>query len=361
MLKRKKLLILILIVLILFYGLYLFCLKRGQIKIGSNKEFLKYSEEAIDQNGIINNKYFNINSNAENPKETVEGINNALTYANKFNIKSIKLEKGIYLINSSIVFKSNVCLDMNGATVKYETNDKEQYSILKIYNCENVNIENGIILGDKDTHKYVGDSTHEWGMGIDVMSSENVDINNVEIYNCTGDGIQISKQTNIVPNNINIYDCCIHNCRREGISVICANNIKIYNNEIYDILGTGPQCCINIETDNIKNEIENIKIYGNKLSTEYRRIAVLFNKGGRNIEFYENYIEGGICTNEVLNIVNITNNFIKNGDIIFELNDWMIQNGYVINQAYVEENTIDNGDIVTNDLDNISCNNNNIL
>ena len=75
-----------------------------------------------ENENIINNRYFSIDSSGKEPEATRQGINEVIEYANKNNIKQLKFEKGIYLINLSeenfgVVLKSNLELDFNGSTI----------------------------------------------------------------------------------------------------------------------------------------------------------------------------------------------------------------------------------------------------
>lgn len=230
----------------------------------SHNEIIKVSEkirvelygEPISNDGKINNNYFNIDSSGN--RECAKEINTAIKYAYKNNIKDLKMEKGKYLINGissdinsnetdikkGVVLFSNITLDLNGSIVKIQQNDKVNYAVLSVYDIENVTIQNGIIEGDKEEHNYNNrKSTHEWGFGIDIRGSRNVKINNMEIYNCTGDGIIITDyiDRNNYSKNITIKNTEIHNCRRNGISVISAEEVEISDNSIYEISGTSPR------------------------------------------------------------------------------------------------------------------------
>lgn len=121
----------------------------------------KYGEPIDIETGIVNNKYFNINSNGENAQKTTYGINKALKYAQNNNIKNVKLEFGKYQVigyNNShyrgLTMQSNINLDLNGSTIIQEPNDKYVYANISMYGIENANITNGIIIGDTDKHIY---------------------------------------------------------------------------------------------------------------------------------------------------------------------------------------------------------------
>ena len=84
--KKIVLIILFLMVLILVY-ITNFSQIQDYIKINIQK----YGEPIDIETGMINNKYFNINPNGKNAQKTTEGLNKAIKYAKKNNIKNIKL------------------------------------------------------------------------------------------------------------------------------------------------------------------------------------------------------------------------------------------------------------------------------
>ncbi len=109
--------------------------------------------------------------------------------------------------------------------------------------------------------------THEWGQGIEILGSNNIEIDNIEINNCTGDAISTSwleYRTNPAEYNqeemgsqIYIHGCNLHHCRRQGISLTGSNDIYVYNNKIHHIGiaddgvtidGTAPMFGIDIES-----------------------------------------------------------------------------------------------------------------
>lgn len=91
--------------------------------------------------------------------------------------------------------------------------------------------------------------THEWGQGIEINGSNNVEINNVEISECTGDAISTGwLQYRLNPaeytqeemgSHIYIYRCNIHHCRRQGITLGASNDTYVFENEIHHIGKSG--------------------------------------------------------------------------------------------------------------------------
>lgn len=237
------------------------------------------------------------------------------------------------------------------------------YTIISIYDVENVKIFNGILIGDKDTHNYKNEnSTHEWGYGIDVKSSKNVEITSMQISNMTGDGIAVSNLTVKGKNtkqvrtteNLKISNCNIYENRRQGISIICGENIDIYNNEIHDIKGTSPQAAIDLETNNdAMQKINNIRIYNNKI---YNRFAIMTLLNIYNVDIFNNEIAGKIIIYETNEKVELFNNEINGGEILAKLPTQRPQS--IRNSIIIEENKLNNSNINIYDTENIVVQNN---
>lgn len=87
--------------------------------------------------------------------------------------------------------------------------------------------------------------TGEWGYGVSIEGSSYIEIENVDISECTGDAINTgfiysydpslyNKDTSI-GHHIFIRNCNLHHCRRQGISLSGPNDIYVENNEIHHI------------------------------------------------------------------------------------------------------------------------------
>ncbi|MFC3846779.1 right-handed parallel beta-helix repeat-containing protein [Paenibacillus sp. PFR10] len=109
--------------------------------------------------------------------------------------------------------------------------------------------------------------THEWGQGIEIKGSFDIELENIEINYCTGDAIStgwLEYKTNPADytqdqmgSNIYIHNCDLHHCRRQGISLGASNDISIIKNKIHHIGkaddgvtedGTAPMFGIDIES-----------------------------------------------------------------------------------------------------------------
>ena len=130
------------------------------------------------------------------------------------------------------------------------------YATLWVLSVENIVIDNISIVGDRENHM---SEKGEWGMGIYIDKSENIVINNPEIYNCWGDGIYIGGGSS-PSKNITINSAKIDNNRRNGITITNGEFIFINNSYISNSNGVPPMAGLCIEPNNKNNNIDHIYI-----------------------------------------------------------------------------------------------------
>lgn len=148
---------------------------------------------------------WNIKNDGTEALNTTKGLNDALTWAAQQGIVEVVLPTGIYLIdeNNPIKPKSFMTLNLGGSTLKIRDNGLTKYSIISFQDNQKYSrITNGKIEGDKETHDYSSGGTHEGGYGIQIGSftpsvqggnnTRFISIDNLEIYNCTGDAITVN-------------------------------------------------------------------------------------------------------------------------------------------------------------------------
>ncbi|MGO4273960.1 right-handed parallel beta-helix repeat-containing protein, partial [Paenibacillus sp. TAF58] len=145
--------------------------------------------------------------------KTSKGINDALKFAYDQGYAEALLPKGIYLIdeNNPIEPQSFMTFNLNGATLKIKPNGLTNYAIILLQrNQQFCRITNGKIEGDRYAHDYTTiTSTHEWGHGIRVDSTpiigsniRFISLDNLEIFNCTGDGVSLESLYGQIPGYI---------------------------------------------------------------------------------------------------------------------------------------------------------------
>ena len=381
--RRQKVRTTIILLILTLLMIIIYSISSGDIVKIIDKDMLKsFVGDPIESDGTINNLYFGINEEGKYAKNTTEGINQAILYAKKNNINYIKLKKGNYQIDGSvkdlsfnntkkgIILQSNMVFDLNGSTISQSTNNKERYSVICLYDIENVVVKNGRLIGDKQTHNYTDiKGTHEWGYGIDIKGSVNITIDNIEISEMTGDGVCVSdlkEKDNenhvIMPSeNVNISNCNIYTCRRQGISAISVKGLNIYHNEIHNIKGTNPQAAIDLETNDDGTQlVDNVKIYENKLYDLGFSTAILNYSRIYRVEIYDNEINGKIVIYQNNDQIYIHNNRINDADIIAKIEDKQYNQGIQIQKVIIENNVLNNSHISINRTQNVFIDNNSI-
>lgn len=179
----------------------------------------------------------------------VNSLKNVIALTNSNVENTVYIEKGDYFLEVSYVtehllpLKSNTTVNLDG-TIKIKGNSFPRYRIFSIYDANNVVIKgNGKIVGDRDLHTYTPEApepeskrglntTHEYGHGIQIVNSNNIEISGISITKCIGDGICIIG-TDVVCSNLDVSYC-----RRQGISVVGGERISISDCRISHIWGS---------------------------------------------------------------------------------------------------------------------------
>ena len=240
-----------------------------------NQEIQRQQNEEIRQEHYnnIENRFNEINTQMVNitkqiyPTMTREEIQNILneggdikftsgTYLLDYTINSelTNVDSGLYDVGLYLDIKSNSNIYIDkGVTFNIKVCELDWYRIFRVYKCENVTINGGIIIGDRINHTQQV-SEGQWGHGVHIVGSKNIEIKNMKIKNCYGDGIFINKS-----NNVLISNCISDNNRRQGLSICNGEHIIVDNCNFLNTNGQTPQAGIDIEpnfsTDIIKNII----------------------------------------------------------------------------------------------------------
>lgn len=145
------------------------------------------------------------------------------------------------------------------ATLKAKPNSTGFYSIINLYQVENVKISGGRLEGERNNHN---GTSGEFGYGVSIKACNDITIDGVESFNCWGDSLYIGYYGDTNSNNVKVYNCNLHGSRRQGISVVGGSNIVIRDCEIYNISGTAPEFGIDIEPDGSTGIVDNIIVEG---------------------------------------------------------------------------------------------------
>ena len=110
------------------------------------------------------------------------------------NYNYLVLPQGTYktAIDKTIDIPTKITLDLNGATIKMEEGKSGHSATqLRIRQCEDTHVINGIVQGDYDTHDFTNSTNNsEWVHGIDISGrSKYSSFENIEVKDVTGYGI----------------------------------------------------------------------------------------------------------------------------------------------------------------------------
>jgi hypothetical protein len=175
---------------------------------------------------------------------------------------------------------------MKGSELRMVPSTKTHYAVLDIKGVSNVTIHNPVIKGDR--YRHLGTSG-EWGMGIRINGSSNINVFGADISECWGDGIYIGQNKRLNSKNIVIKDARLRKNRRDGISIISVDGLVLENVYAAYQDGTKPMCGINFESNNFDCEIKNVKVINPR--TEFNNgsgiqlgLSTMLGGGSKNID-----------------------------------------------------------------------------
>jgi len=167
------------------------------------------------------------------------------------NFKLLINKKGLVVKSNSVIYFSDK------SKLVLMPNNLKEYQIIKLHDVKNVILYNIKIVGDRYNHTGLAG---EWGMGISILGSQNINIINPQVIECWGDGIYLGKSKKSYNNiNVSIKNAYLDDNRRNGMSIICAENLKVENILVSNTHGTSPMAGIDIEPDENKDVLQNIK------------------------------------------------------------------------------------------------------
>lgn len=183
----------------------------------------------------------------------------------------VNIPAGIYKINTlkSVVLKSNTNLKLDPQTTLVAIpNAEKSYQFFRVHHVKNVTISGGTLIGDKYSHL---NNSGEWGMGIDIKDSQNINISNMNINQMWGDAIYLGTNYRGVPNNqIILKNIKMDDNRRQGLTIVSAKNLYASDLIISNTKGTSPANGIDIEPNDNKAFLDNLN---------FNNIRTMNNKG----------------------------------------------------------------------------------
>ena len=178
----------------------------------------------------------------------------------------VVIPPGTYGIDAvtSLKLKSNVTLQMTPTTVLgVIPNAAAHYEVLSVGGVSNVNINSGVLYGDRLTHKA---TTGEHGFGVAILGSSNVTVTGTASNNMWGDGYYIGNgptfgsSLKTLSTNVKLIDVSADNNRRQGISLTSGKDISIVRAKLTNTKGAAPSAGIDIEPNGSSDTVQNISI-----------------------------------------------------------------------------------------------------
>lgn len=273
----------------------------GNIKMLTRNIFVKINDTWNTVIGVfnnINNKWFPIRDFkvedfgiiGDGITDCTNAINDLINTAFLQGGGTVSFPEGVFIIDPdiSLNLKDNVKLKLSeGTTLKSKQGTKENYSVINMIEVNNIGIEGGKIIGDRNLQ-----STIDSGNGITIKGSGSIEITNIEISDCRGTAISIDGNEEAVCSfEIKLQDVIIDNSYISGIEVIGARDLTIEDCIIKNTNGSGRKTGILFKPDTLFNPISGVVI--TDLITENNSYGVYF-------DFSEEYLRG---IHEKINII----------------------------------------------------------
>lgn len=213
---------------------------------------------------------------------------------------TVHIPAGTYMIDAGqsgangLKLKSDITLVMDKDTVlKAIPYSDQSGAIINVAHANNVKIIGGTLQGERDQHTGSGG---EWGMGLNITGSSNVEVSGVTAKDNWGDGFYVGSEGGTASTNITMDNIVADHNRRDGLSITNVDGMLVNNSRFSNNTGTDPGSGIDIEpnagdtTTNIV--IQNSSFIGNQkdgiLSTAIASTAHDFHNVMKNNTFSGN-------------------------------------------------------------------------
>jgi hypothetical protein len=150
------------------------------------------------------------------------------------------------------------------ATIKLLPHNSTFYQVIRIWDVQNVTVQNATIDGSKELNSATPNANSGGGgMGISITGASNVTLTSPTTIDCWGDGIYIANSYHssaTVSSNINVTNHNSNGVRRNGATIISGNGITFTNPVWQNCAGTLPSAGLDIEPNTNADVLQNIKI-----------------------------------------------------------------------------------------------------
>jgi hypothetical protein len=175
---------------------------------------------------------------------------------------TVLVPDGVYMVDAAsetrLKIRNDTTLKLSpGATIKAIPNGAPNYALLTIAGSSNVTVTGGTLEGDRAQHT---GKTGEWGMGLSIIDgAKNVTVIGVTSKEMWGDGFYLDGARGVTFCSV-VAD---HN-RRQSLSVIEVDLLEVTSSVFSNTQGTRPSAGIDLEPDDVKQQISNVRIHSSK-------------------------------------------------------------------------------------------------
>lgn len=195
-------------------------------------------------------------------------------------------------------------------TIYTNPNNRPYYRVIDVINKEEIQINGGVLVGDVEQHIFDGNTSHQWGFGVNIEGSSNISVNGTTSMLFTGDGFYVGgeKEEKLGDNEKGCKYITFKNIRslfnrRQGMSITGAtDHLYVYDSEFsytgakkLTMPGAGVDFEVNYDTQRMADVIfKNCILKGNK-----KGLCLLNKKGNGDFVFDNIIIDSSPSFNEV--------------------------------------------------------------
>jgi hypothetical protein len=151
-----------------------------------------------------------------------------------------------------------------GASIKLLAHDSDFYQVMRIWDVQNVTVQNAYIDGSKELNSATPyANSGGGGMGISITGATNVTLTSPTTIDTWGDGIYIANSYTsaaTVTSNVTVTNHTSNGVRRNGATIISGSGITFTNPVWENCSGTLPSAGLDIEPNTNADVLQNISI-----------------------------------------------------------------------------------------------------
>lgn len=302
-------------------------------------------EQQLEHIAINATSYGAIGDGLTDDTVAIQATINALTEGG-----TVKFDRGKTYVVDSLKLVSNVTIDLNGSTIKQKSNVPIYHNIFDIGGSglvKNVTIKNGKLNGNK-----ANNTAEFYRYGIYTLNCDTVYIEDMEIFDFTGDGIFVG-YTGYYSKNVFINRVHLHGSLSNDLAITNAENVFVTDLIVDSIAYDSGS--VDLELQDVTDKIINVNFRNLTINSSVQQMKIVKNGFAgvlKNITIDNAVFTGAKSLGiEDADIVTLSNIQAEQGIEIIGCRD-VVVNGMKIqgstnNGLYVYKNAI-NGNISNN-------------